>query len=334
MATELKIHPLRIGRTKVPFGQFYGGLAGYSIGDFAEDKDQFIWVPIHAFLIEHPVAGPILIDTGISPEQAEHKAYYRDSIMEYVMDDDEYEVPADQTITAQLALHGYTPADIKGVIVTHFHEDHIGNLNLFSHAPVYLGKAEYEARNGKVWGLVPMAYPPSIAAVTDWRPIEFTGPAIGGFDASADLFGDGSVVALPTPGHSPGSTSVLVRTGSLDLLVTGDAMYTVHHLAVDQVRAMQLGADGEVRAVDSIRRIQWLRRSLPGLVIATMHDGTPYGRRLIEGLADGTLSESSHTWLKDYEREIFDELANINPSRRPKFARSADGGSVGEVSYI
>jgi hypothetical protein len=60
----MKIHPLRIGRTKVPFGQFYGGLHGFSLREFAADKDHFIWVPIHAYLIEHPAAGPVLVDTG------------------------------------------------------------------------------------------------------------------------------------------------------------------------------------------------------------------------------------------------------------------------------
>lgn len=329
MATELKVYPLRIGRTKVPFGQFYGGIEGYSLGDFAEDKDQFIWVPIHAFLVVHPVAGPILIDTGISAAQAEHKAYYRGSIMEHVMDVDEYEVPPEQLISAQLARYGYDVADVRGVVVTHLHEDHIGNLNLFPHVPVYIAKAEYDARAEKVLGLIPLAYPPSIADVTDWRLLEFTGPAIGGFDSSEDLFGDGSVVALPTPGHSPGSTSVLLRTSGLDLLVTGDTMYTIHHLAVDQVRAIQWGAEDQ--AVDSIRRIRWLRRALPDLVIATMHDHTPYGRRLVDGLVDGTLTQSSHAWLKEYERENFDELATLNPARRPRFRRPVDGGAVGEA---
>lgn len=326
----MKIYPLRIGRTKVPFGQFYGGLEHYSFADFAADKNQFIWVPIHAFLIEHPVAGPFLVDTGISPEQARHADYYRGSIMEHVMDDDEYDLPADQVIAAQLARHGYQPADIRGVIVTHFHEDHVGNLSQFPHAPVYLGQAEYDARDDKVFGLVPLAYPPSIAAVKDWRPIEFTGPPIGGFDSSADLFGDGTVLALPTPGHSPGSTSVLLRADGRELLVTGDAMYTIAHLAVDQVRAIQTG--GEARAVESIRRIQWLRRALPGLVIATMHDHTGYGHHLIAALAGGTLTDSDHAWLKSCERDTFDELCNINPARLPRFVPAADGGPAGHVA--
>jgi hypothetical protein len=46
----MKNTPLRIGRTKVPFGQFYGGPEHHSLAGFASDKNQFTWVPVHAFL--------------------------------------------------------------------------------------------------------------------------------------------------------------------------------------------------------------------------------------------------------------------------------------------
>ncbi|GLY89646.1 hypothetical protein [Actinoallomurus iriomotensis] len=112
-------------------------------------------------------------------------------------------------------------------------------------------------------------------------------------------------------------------------LLTGDAMYTIRHLAVDQVRAIQTG--GETRYVDSIRRIQWLRRELPELLVLTSHDHTEYGERLITGLATGQLSDADLAWAKSYEQATFDELANINPARLPRFVPAADGGSVGHA---
>lgn len=323
----MKIYPLRIGRTKVPYGQFYGGLRGFSLAEFAADKDHFIWVPIHAYLIDHPSVGPVLVDTGISTAQTAHVDYYRGSIMEHVMDVDEYALPADQTITAQLGRLGYQPGDIRAVIITHFHEDHIGELNLFAHAPVYLGAAEYAARNEHLLGLLPLAYPPSIAAISDWRPLDFTGPDIGGFSGSADLFGDRSVIALPTPGHSPGSTSVLVDQR---FLLTGDAMYTIRHLAVDQLRAIQVGDESQY--VDSIRRIHWLRRALPELIILTAHDHTDYGSRMISGLATGELSDADLAWAKAYEHATFDEMANLNPARLPRFVPPHHAGEVGHAA--
>lgn len=158
-------------------------------------------------------------------------------------------------------------------------------------------------------------------------PIAFTGPAIGGFTGSADLFGDGSVLALPTPGLSPGSTSVLVDHR---FLLTGDAWYTIRHLAVDQVRAIQTG--GEAQYVDSVRRIQWLRREFPELLVLTAHDHTDYGARLIAGLADGELSETDLAWAKSDERATFDELANLNPARLPHFIAAWDGAPVGHAA--
>jgi N-acyl homoserine lactone hydrolase len=113
-------------------------------------------------------------------------------------------------------------------------------------------------------------------------------------------------------------------------LLTGDAMYTIRHLAVDQVRAIQPG--DEARYVDSVRRIQWLRREFPELVILAAHDHTDYGERLIAGLADGELSDADLSWAMSYERATFDELANLNPARLPRFVPAEDGGPVGHAA--
>ena len=78
----MKLYPLLLGRTKVPYGQFYGGLSGWqglrALLRFVTDKNHFIWVPIHAYLLEHPSEGLVLFDAGICAEQAHrHRDYYR-----------------------------------------------------------------------------------------------------------------------------------------------------------------------------------------------------------------------------------------------------------------
>jgi glyoxylase-like metal-dependent hydrolase (beta-lactamase superfamily II) len=330
----MKVFPLRVGRTKVPYGQFYGGHDGFSVFNLAAATSGFIWVPIHAYLVEHPTAGPILVDTGISPAQADaHDAYYGGTIMEYFTDEDEYDLPADQRIETQLARHGRTPRDIRTVVITHFHEDHIGSLPLFTDAEVVLGRAEYDARDSMIAGLAPLAFPKSVATVRTWRPVDFDGPAIGGFDSSCDLLGDGSFRLLPTPGHSVGSTSALVDLGGgRHALLAGDALYTILHLAVDDVLQMQTGAQ-EV-FVDTVRRIQWLHRLLPGLVILSAHDNTPYGTGLIRALlaGDGELTDDAYAAAKAYERETFDPAYRLNPARRSRYVPGRAGATIGSAA--
>jgi hypothetical protein len=99
---------------------------------------------------------------------------------------------------------------------------------------------------------------------------------------------------------------------------------------VDQVRAIQAG--DEAQYVDSVRRIQWLRREFPELVTLTAHDHTEYGERLIAGPAGGELSDVDLYWAKSHERATFDELATLNPARLPRFVPAEDGGPVGHAA--
>ena len=99
-----------------------------------------------------------------------------------------------KTLVAQLAELGLKPSDIKYVAVSHTHGDHIGNVDLFPESTLLIQKAELE------WAFAPGKQPPFKAE----RPVRK-------LEGDLDVFGDGSVTIISTPGHTPGHESLLVR---------------------------------------------------------------------------------------------------------------------------
>jgi N-acyl homoserine lactone hydrolase len=113
-----------------------------------------------------------------------------------------------KTLAAQLGELGVKPTDIKYVAVSHTHPDHIGNVEMFPQAMLLVQKAEYE------W--------PAPLGVGRFKPEH---PATK-LEGDHDVFGDGSVIIIATPGHTPGHQSLLVKlpqTGAV--LLTGDAVH-------------------------------------------------------------------------------------------------------------
>jgi glyoxylase-like metal-dependent hydrolase (beta-lactamase superfamily II) len=113
-----------------------------------------------------------------------------------------------KTLAGQLDRLGVTPADIKFVAVSHTHGDHIGNVEMFPQSMLLVQKAEYE------W--------PSPSGASRFKPEHPVTKLQGDYD----VFGDGSVTILSTPGHTPGHQSLLVKlpkTGAL--ILSGDAVH-------------------------------------------------------------------------------------------------------------
>ena len=283
---RMKLYMMQTGYTKVPYGQFFGGLEGWSGFrgkiKFATDKKHYILVPIHCFLIEHPSEGPILVDTGINWEQArKHKEYYTGPTG-LVTDEDEYLIQPEEEISAQLQALGYRCGDVKKIILTHLHEDHIGGLKYFPHAKVFVSAQEWLSRKKKFFAVIPQVYPKSIAMIADWEIISYSSGPFHAFPESRDVFGDGSVVLLPTPGHTSGHLSVFLQFGSYQVLLCGDCLYTLRHLAVDQVRSIIFDSGWTEDYVRSIRLIQELHKKLPNLVIIPGHDPTEYQNQYLK----------------------------------------------------
>ncbi|SDS07139.1 Glyoxylase, beta-lactamase superfamily II [Bradyrhizobium canariense] len=113
-----------------------------------------------------------------------------------------------KTLAAQLDQLGVKPSDIKTMAVSHTHPDHIGNVEMFPDAMLYVQKAEYE------W--------PGANNEPRFKPSH----PVTKLEGDRDVFGDGSLIILSTPGHTPGHQSLLVKlpkTGAI--VLSGDAAH-------------------------------------------------------------------------------------------------------------
>src|SRR3954464_4919031 len=113
-----------------------------------------------------------------------------------------------KTLAAQLEQLGLKPGDVKMMAVSHTHPDHIGNVEMFPQAMLYVQKAEYD------W--------PGANNAPRFKPEH----PVTKLEGDKDIFGDGSVTIIATPGHTPGHQSLLVKlpkTGAL--LLSGDAVH-------------------------------------------------------------------------------------------------------------
>lgn len=185
------------------------------------------WAPVPAYLIEHPRVGPVLVDTaysttvaadpgrtlGASARLFEHRPYDLDAL---------------------LAEAGVRAADVGTVLMTHLHSDHASGLDRFPDATIVADVREWEAGLRGGTGTSRGGYVPAhLARVRRRRYLEFgrgRSAPLGPLHETLDVFGDGSVIAISTPGHTPGHVSLLVRTGTQDVLLLGDAAHVRRQL--------------------------------------------------------------------------------------------------------
>jgi len=241
-------------------------------------------------------------------------------------DRDEYVLPAEQELRVQVERLGYELGDVEGVFMTHVHDDHAGGLRSVPNAKVFLGKADWE--RGVLYG------PSFETTEDDLALITYTSGPFRNFDASQDVFGDGSVRLLPTLGHSPGHTSILLRMDGYHALFVGDHAYTLRHLAVEEVRQMTIGGAATERQVEGIRRVRKLLEELPNTIMLHAHDHSDYQSDLVEPfLADGGLSAEERREIEAYESDVFTGDWGLRSDNTPRFVPPGGEEGTGEVEF-
>jgi N-acyl homoserine lactone hydrolase len=248
----VRVHPLMTARMKA-MPDFYARPGGPKPLAMAKGfglhipRSRWLWVPIPAFLVEHPTAGPFLIDAGLHEQVATDvgAALGRAAKLAFTID-----MKPEWAVPHQLRERGVDPAAVELIVMTHLHYDHASGLRAFPDATVVVDEREWTGahqRGGMLAGFLPHLF---TTPGQRWR-------TLSGDADEVDLFGDGLVRLLSTPGHTAGHRSVLLRLdGGRELLLTGDAAYA--RKTIDDNLLPLLTWDDEAYKTSLVRLRAWV----------------------------------------------------------------------------
>ena len=167
-----------------------------------------------------------------------------------------------KTLQSQLAQLGVAPTEITHMAFSHFHGDHVGNANLFTNAKVLVQRAEYDAAFGPdaaKYGFNPALY----GKLKDNPTVKLEG--------DHDVFGDGSVIIIATPGHTPGHQSLLVRLPKQGaVILSGDMVHFRENWDAQRVPARNFDREQSLRSMERIASLLVAE----GAVLWINHDRT------------------------------------------------------------
>ena len=230
-----------------------GWLTG-ELGYLMEGGEGKVNLPIPSYLIEHP-KGRMLFDTGMHPD-CQHDPAGR--IGPRAMQLFSFNYHPGEEISARLEAIGHDPAKIDLVVNSHFHFDQVGGNALIPNATMVVQRREWEA-----------GMDPDIAARRGFNRRDFDlGHKVRLLDGEHDVFGDGSVVCLPTSGHTPGHQSLKVRLDSGEVMLAADSCYFCRTL---RERRLPQNVDDREAMLASLDRLAALEKG--GARVFFGHDG-------------------------------------------------------------
>ena len=230
-------------------------------------------------VIRHPDHGVWLIDTGIGPQalQAPGRAFALKAYATALR----YRLQQTQSPHAVLDRMGLRPRDVAGVMVTHFHADHVARLaefpmaKIIAHGPTLRKvRAAHDlcnARHGIFPGLIPQGLEARMTCVTTLRRV----PLPFGVGDGADIFGDGSCLAVDLPGHAAGHFGLAFPGLAAPLLYACDVAWLIDALAEGRAPGFPLRAVLEDAAAAAASAALVGRWQAAGGQVVLCHDPEP-----------------------------------------------------------
>ena len=235
---------------------------GLSAGNDALDS------PCLAYVIRHPAAGAILVDTGMHPDVRvdlrKDSGFAMGLLFRGLR-------PAAKPFDDQLRELGVEPDDVRSVAMTHLHVDHTSGMRLLPNATFVCSNVEWRSAHGRFAsgrGYVAHHLPPE----ERMRLLDFErdGEPFGAFCRSLDFIGDGSIRLIFTPGHTKGHMSMLLQlTDGSRVLLVGDAAYTMRSI---REQLLPMLTDDDEASKRSLRELKEFSSQDPDAILVPTHD--------------------------------------------------------------
>lgn len=179
--------------------------------------DEMIWSPVSAYFIEHP-KGLVLIDTGFHTDIRTNQDDYLGPIKNVISD---AELPKGTALSEQLDQRGIKPSDIDFLVLSHLHSDHVSGLKLVKDAKrILISEIEWNdalrinnLHLQRMWEGVEI------------EKFQFQPSSYGPEKMAFDLFKDGTVIFVSTPGHTNGLVSTIIKSNGKFVLLCSDVGY-------------------------------------------------------------------------------------------------------------